>query len=502
MRRAILCFFFLSQLSAVLLTAETPLVPRGPAARIDSAAGHDSFDNEAPVPALAPDGNLLVVWGTSGINAGTILVRRFDATGKAGPAETVVSAGLGRESPRIIPFGPDRFLTTWNNAFAVPLISQRRAAGVAGTLSARLLDATGALVGSEVQVDTSGQGAYEPLLAAFPGGGAVAIWETDHLVARFLNAAGQPVGAEIDVAPVQCLPRTAGLVGFPGGGFLALWFPTPGRGSGCTGIQGLVFGADGKPASNNLIRVPYAPAVAVAPSGRFLTLGIDTATGLLRSTLYTADGGQLDTRLFTTADGGPPVPVAVGVDDAGRFLALWTTTGSSGAPLFARLLDSDGIPAGDPFVVSSQVNGRQPAARAVGMGGEWAVTWTGQPAIDAEAAPLFVRRFGPCTGLCLNASRFTVSVDWTNPRDGSTGSGHALPLTGDTGSFWFFDPRNVELDVKVLDGRGVNGHFWVFYASLSDVEFTVKVTDMETGAEKIYHNKPYTLASQADVTAF
>jgi len=107
-----------------------------------------------------------------------------------------------------------------------------------------------------------------------------------------------------------------------------------------------------------------------------------------------------------------------------------------------------------------------------------------------------------CSGLCLNGGRFLASVDWTNPRDGSTGSGHALPLTSDTGSFWFFDPRNVELDVKVLDGRAVNGHFWVFYASLSDVEFTLKVTDQETGAEKIYHNQPYTLASQADVTAF
>ena len=108
----------------------------------------------------------------------------------------------------------------------------------------------------------------------------------------------------------------------------------------------------------------------------------------------------------------------------------------------------------------------------------------------------------PCPGLCLNASRFAVTVDWTNPRNGTNGTGHALPLTGDTGSFWFFDPRNVELNVKVLDGRAVNGHFWVFYASLSDVEFTITVTDTETGAVKTFHNPPYTLASRADITAF
>ena len=28
------------------------------------------------------------------------------------------------------------------------------------------------------------------------------------------------------------------------------------------------------------------------------------------------------------------------------------------------------------------------------------------------------------------------------------------------GYFWFFDPANVELAVKVLDGRPINGKFW------------------------------------------
>ncbi|HEX3530801.1 MAG TPA: hypothetical protein VH988_27370, partial [Thermoanaerobaculia bacterium] len=380
-----------------------------------------------------------------------------------------------------------------------PLSSPRRAVGDAGTLSARLLDATGAPLGSEVQVDTSGVGAYEPLLAALPGGGAVAVWESNRLAGRLFNAAGQPVGTEIDIAP-GCQARTVALSGVPGGGFLALWMGTSDSPfSSCVGVQGRLFGADGKPAGNNLLHVTYAPAMAVAPDGNFLALA-STPLGTspeLQSTLYRVDGVPLGSRVLATADAGPPTPVAVGVDAAGRFLALWTTTApATGTVLHGLLLDANGIPAGDPFIAGSRADGQPLAARATGQGGEWAVTWTGGP------QALFVRRFGPCSGLCLNGGRFTVAVDWTNPRDGSAGTGHALPLTGDTGSFWFFDPRNVELDVKVLDGRAVNGHFWIFYASLSDVEFTVKVTDQETGAEKSYHNKPYTLASQADVTAF
>jgi hypothetical protein len=54
----------------------------------------------------------------------------------------------------------------------------------------------------------------------------------------------------------------------------------------------------------------------------------------------------------------------------------------------------------------------------------------------------------------------------------------------------------------VLDGRAVNGHFWVFYGALSDVSYTITVTDTVTGISRTYHNDLHQLASRADVTAF
>ena len=77
-----------------------------------------------------------------------------------------------------------------------------------------------------------------------------------------------------------------------------------------------------------------------------------------------------------------------------------------------------------------------------------------------------------------------------------------MPLTDETGTFWFFDSSNVELLVKVLDGRPLNGHHWVFYASRTDVEFDLTVTDTATGAQRVYHNPAGTLASRADTEAF
>jgi hypothetical protein len=102
--------------------------------------------------------------------------------------------------------------------------------------------------------------------------------------------------------------------------------------------------------------------------------------------------------------------------------------------------------------------------------------------------------------LCLKQDRFAIEVDWQD-FSGQQGHGVAMPLTSDTGSFWFFGPDNVELVIKVLDGRAINGHFWVFYASLSSVKFTVRVTDTATGNTATYINPSGRLASVGDAWA-
>jgi ELWxxDGT repeat protein len=104
------------------------------------------------------------------------------------------------------------------------------------------------------------------------------------------------------------------------------------------------------------------------------------------------------------------------------------------------------------------------------------------------------------TALCLNGGRFKVEVSWSI--EGATGSGQAVPLTGDTGYFWFFSPGNVEVVLKVLDGQGVNGHHWVFYGALSNVEYLITVTDTQTGVARRYFNPSGVLASVGDTTGF
>jgi hypothetical protein len=107
---------------------------------------------------------------------------------------------------------------------------------------------------------------------------------------------------------------------------------------------------------------------------------------------------------------------------------------------------------------------------------------------------------GTNTALCL-AGRFMVTVDWRAP-DGRTGKGQTLPFTWESGLFAFFNPDNAELLVKVLDGRGINGKWWVFYGSATNVFFSLTVTDTETGATRTYVNIQGTMASRADTEAF
>ena len=89
--------------------------------------------------------------------------------------------------------------------------------------------------------------------------------------------------------------------------------------------------------------------------------------------------------------------------------------------------------------------------------------------------------------LCLLQNRFAVEVSWTNYQ-GVSGVGTARPLTSDSGPFWFFAPANLELLVKMVDGCSFNGHYWVYAAATTDVEYHLRVTESATGAFRTFDN--------------
>jgi hypothetical protein len=321
---------------------------------------------------------------------------------------------------------------------------------------------------------------------------------------------------------------------------------------------------DGTPKTPPL-RIPYGysngwdwstnPRVAVLPNGRFLAVWTNHQPGLIGTNVvfqgrvfdsegvavldYWIDlGGGLASRLFPlhseqgfiitqdpktpnewfsfqriNAEGRPVGPDVsphfprvpehgthhgIAIDPAGRLLLIGT---AHDRQVYSQLFDGASLQTlNTPSVLPTRRPGTSQPTVASARPGQFLTVWE-----DAASGHILgeVLALGCETGqgICLNQSRFRVEVSWRD-HQGNTGAGHSVPLTDDTASFWFFTPSNVELLVKVLDGRPVNGKFWVFYGSLSDVEYEIRVEDTLTGDLRTYKNPAGTLASRADVLAF
>ncbi len=115
-------------------------------------------------------------------------------------------------------------------------------------------------------------------------------------------------------------------------------------------------------------------------------------------------------------------------------------------------------------------------------------------------------RTGACvasgSALCLGGGRFRITAASKLPQEAPHPAG-TRRLTGDSGSFWFFAPGNVELTVKVLDACAFAGRYWVFLSGLTDVEFTVTVEDAGSGQTRVYtHARGTPFAPILDTDAF
>jgi len=105
--------------------------------------------------------------------------------------------------------------------------------------------------------------------------------------------------------------------------------------------------------------------------------------------------------------------------------------------------------------------------------------------------------------LCLNGGRYTAQLEW-ELEDGRNGVGFPSPArTPDSGIFYFFNPENWEMMVKVLDGCHINGHHWVFAAPTTGLGFTLVVEETASGSTRTYENTPGILPTViADTGAF
>ncbi|MGE5234296.1 MAG: LamG domain-containing protein [Acidobacteriota bacterium] len=108
------------------------------------------------------------------------------------------------------------------------------------------------------------------------------------------------------------------------------------------------------------------------------------------------------------------------------------------------------------------------------------------------------------SALCL-LSRWFVSMTY---RIGAPGTAEANATTvpyynPGSGLFYFNNPNDWQILVKVLDGCAINGHIWVGTAASTNLFYRLTVSDAMGSAQKIYFNYPGPIApSVLDTSAF
>ncbi|QQR75729.1 MAG: SBBP repeat-containing protein [Holophagales bacterium] len=220
----------------------------------------------------------------------------------------------------------------------------------------------------------------------------------------------------------------------------------------------------------------YLLAVAVDPAGNAYVAGLSesaTVPGIDGGSIQSVNGGGRDalvakidsagTRVvYATFLGGPALDQAYGiaVDGLGNAYVAGYTSSTSFPGTGAGSIQATSGGGSDAFVAKIGTPG--PAACSAGS-----------------------------TVLCLNNSRFQVAAAF-DAGGGNSGLANVVQLTPDTGYLWFFASSNVEVVVKVLNGCGLGGHYWVFAGGLTDVNVVMTVTDTATGAVRTYTNPPHT----------
>jgi hypothetical protein len=81
------------------------------------------------------------------------------------------------------------------------------------------------------------------------------------------------------------------------------------------------------------------------------------------------------------------------------------------------------------------------------------------------------------------------------------GEAWALAGSGETGLFSASEAGAAEVAVRVVDGRAVNGHFWLLYSVLSKAEVEIELVDLASGNRRRFVKAAGFLANAADVEA-
>lgn len=510
--------------------------------------------------AIDPSGEMLVAWPVvlrlldpevPVTQWGQLLVRRFDAEGRALGDSQPIDEGFAFWNPAVTAAGGGAFLVTADRTYAEYLEFDD---GVR-----ILVDAAGTLhrMAEPWRV-------WEVRTAVAPGGRSLSVytqsgegWESDDgdctgVFGLFADGAGDLSPAPVDLPRDRSDCQWQARVAATSDGFvvgwqtdrISYWAEGPAT-NPFHGISLRRFDPDGRPVGDPLDLRLGRSTFFTDPETLILA---DLAFADGRAAVLIATSRSVWAALAKPVPGGPCRPGADhlclggAAGDRFRVDAAYLDPYAGGAPGrgFAHpltadtgafwLFHPDNLELAVKVLDGRSVNGRFWVLAGAATTVEWAVTVTDTATREQwgrSAAPYRLATVADITALPRPPSpsdpgtslrpgpglvgtrdevdlggRYRVRVAWTDPWSGASGVGQGLAATEDAALFWFFDPANVELMVKVIDGRPVNGHAWVFWGSLTGVAFDLQVEDTVSGMTRTYRNEPFALGGGSDTAAF
>lgn len=478
-----------------------------------------------PTVAYGPLGGKAVVWVESAncsASGGSalcfkVLAQFFDAQDlPVGGVVEVSQRATSLNDEPAADFAPDgRLFVVW------PQDGPGAKAGSVGDgLVGRFFLPSGDAVGSEVEIhETSNGGVIEPDVEIDLNGDVAVVWEDGNKAnGRILDAQGAPRTGQLRPG-VGSATESAPAVGKNSSGATVVVFEGD---STLPGIVARRYTDTGDPAGP-LIRIDRSPSAAapdvvVRDDGRFVVAyqrpGANGVDVILRR--FDATGQRVGGETVANGSDGlqhlePKVALNAGDDLFVAWVATAAARGASGN-LVGRFFDPQGEALTEEIEIAEPGGGSVPAEPEVSINNRDEVTVVYELESPSGVSQGIVRTLlqpslaRDCVAgrerLCLQQERFEVRSEWQDFQ-GNNGAGRALGLTPDSGTFWFFSPDNVELIVKVLDACGVNGHYWLFAAGLTDVEVHLKVDDTGIGRTRSYfHSAGRPFQTVRDIRAF
>ncbi len=420
---------------------------------VNTATSNDQFGPQ--ITALS-NGGFVVTWsdrsGTAPDTSGAaVRAQVFSATGATVGTEILVNTATSNDQfgPQITALSNGGFVVTWWD-------NSRGVGGATGDSSntavkAQVFTAAGAMVGTEILVNTAtANGQHLPQIITLSNGGFVVTW-TDYSAsggdtsgravrAQVFTAAGAMVGTEILVNTATNGDQySAQITALSNGGFVVTWedWSATAPDTSSLAVRAQVFTAAGTMVGTEiLVNTATAgnqsvPQITALSNGGFVVTwtdgsntGGDTSGGAVRAQVFTAAGAVVGTEILvnTVTNNGQFSPLITALSNGG-FVVTWydmskTAPDTSGNAIRAQVFTAAGAKVGTEILVNTNTNGDQYSAQITALpNGGFVVTWEDWSATFPDTSPTAVRaqvfNVGPTAveqaALSLKGTGFTVS---------------------------------------------------------------------------------------------